>query len=145
MHPFRLILMMVVSAVIAGCSSGEAFVDRNYMALSVKKQKLPGYSGQLVVCYGSDTPREVRDRLASEACQVYGLQAVLVLEHPWQCRFTVPHAADYSCVDPAMRLPNGAYVNPFSASQVQTWSESQARNRADRSGGDPGTPSTMSQ
>ncbi|TAN76932.1 MAG: hypothetical protein EPN20_01855 [Magnetospirillum sp.] len=127
MHPSRLILMMVALAIVTGCSSGDAFVERGYLVRSVKKQMLPGYTGQLVVCYGSDTPRERRDALAREACEVYGLQPMMVLERRWQCRFTVPHAADYACIDPKMRMPNGGYINPFSASQVEMWSKSRPK------------------
>ena len=137
MHPSRLILMMVVSTLIAGCSSGEAFVDRNYITMSVKKQKLPGYNGTLVVCYGDDTPRERRDQLAADACAVYGLQPLLTLDQRWQCRLTVPHAATYACIDPAMRMPNGAYINPFIAGQVQMWRNTQTPAKADGAA-DPG-------
>lgn len=132
MHPSRLILMMVASIAVTSCSSGNAFVERNYMATETKKQKLPGYAGQLTVCYGTDTPREQRDELARDACAVYGLQALLIQELRWQCRFTVPHAASYACIDPKMRMPNGAYINPFSASQVGMWRRSQTEKSADQ-------------
>jgi hypothetical protein len=121
MHPSRLFFLVMVSAFVAGCSSGDAFVDRSYMTKSVKKQKLPGYNGSVTVCYGSDTPRQVRDDLAREACAVYGLQPLLQLEARWQCRFTVPHQAAYACIDPEMRLPGGGYINPFNATQVEAW------------------------
>ena len=127
MHPSRLFFLVMVSAFVAGCSSGDAFVDRSYMTKSVKKQKLPGYAGTLIVCYGSDTPRAVRDDLAREACGVYGLQPLLQLETRWQCRFTVPHSATYACVDPNMRTPSGGYINPFNASQVEAWSKANGK------------------
>jgi hypothetical protein len=122
----RLIVLVVVILGVAACSSGNAFVDRNYMAQGVRKQKLPGFDGHLVVCHGSDTPRQERDRLAAEACGVYGLKPVLVSERPWQCRFTVPHVAEYGCADPAMRFENGGLVNPFSPDQVDKWRQEQA-------------------
>lgn len=128
MHPSRLFFLVMVSVLATGCSSGDAFVDRAYMSKSVKKQKLPGYNGVVSVCYGSDTPRQVRDDLAREACAVYGLQPLLQLETPWQCRFTVPHQASYACIDPEMRGPNGGYINPFNASQVENWSKARRKD-----------------
>ena len=121
MHPSHLFFLVVVSALTVGCSSGEAFVDRSYMTKSVKKQKLPGYNGVVYVCYGSDTPKSVREDLARDACGVYGLEQRIMIEAPWQCRFTVPHLATYACIDPEMRTPSGSYVNPFNASQVEVW------------------------
>ncbi len=120
MTPYRILAALMVLAA-AGCSSGDAFVDRDYMKVTVRKQKMPGYNGDIRVCYGSDTPRATRDTLAADACEVYGLKAALLQELPWQCRFTVPHLASYACVDPGMQLTNGAYVNPFSPDQVMLW------------------------
>ena len=127
MHPSRLFFLVMVSALGVGCSSGDAFVDRGYMTKSVKKQRLPGYAGTITVCYGSDTPRTVRDDLAREACGVYGLQPVMRTERRWQCRFTVPHSATYSCVDPNMRTPTGGYINPFNAGLVDAWSKANGK------------------
>jgi hypothetical protein len=125
MRSLRTIVLMLVTAAVAGCAGGEAFVDRNYMTKSVKKQKLPGYDGTVAVCYDGGASREKRDQLAGEACEVYGLQAMLVLERKWQCRLTVPHMASYVCVDPQMRFANGTYVNPFSPSSVAAWKQQQ--------------------
>ncbi|KIL99743.1 hypothetical protein CCC_03915 [Paramagnetospirillum magnetotacticum MS-1] len=113
--------LIIVLAVLGGCSSGDAFVDRAEMAKSIKKQKLPGYNGQVTVCYDSETPKAERDRLAAEACEVYGLKAQLTSETPWQCRMTAPHRAQYYCYDPDMRMADGSLVNPFSNSQVKAW------------------------
>jgi hypothetical protein len=126
----RLIVLLVVALSAASCSSGNAFVERNYLAPGVRKQKLPGFDGHLTVCHGSDTPRQQRDHMAAEACGVYGLEPVLVSERPWQCRFTVPHIAEYGCVDPAMRFEDGGYVNPFSPDQVEKWRAQQAEDKA---------------
>lgn len=123
----RPLAVALIAALVAGCSSGDAFVDRLYMTKTIKKQKLPGWDGSVVVCYGSDAPRETRDQLASEACAVYGLKALLSREYHWQCRFTVPHRADYQCYDPDMRLANGRLINPFDGSQVQAWKREQRR------------------
>lgn len=122
--------MMLVSTVITGCSVGDAFVDRNYMTSGVRKQKLPGFDGNVTVCYGGDTPREKRDELAREACDVYGLQPLLIQEAKWQCRLTVPHSASYACINPEMRIPGGGYINPFSASQVEIWRQAKDRTTA---------------
>ncbi|BAE52758.1 hypothetical protein [Paramagnetospirillum magneticum] len=121
MLAFRSAALIVALAVLGGCSSGNAFVDRHEMDRSVKKQKLPGYDGQVTVCYEGDTPRAERDRLAAEACEVYGLKAVLVTERRWQCRMTAPHLASYYCFDPEMRMADGHLVNPFSNAQVKAW------------------------
>lgn len=130
MHAIRTTAFVLLIALLGGCSMGEAFVDRREMDKSIKKQKLPGYDGQVSVCYGGDTPRDERDRLAAEACEVYGLKAILVTEHKWQCRLTVPHMANYYCYDPDMRMADGSLVNPFSNSQVKAWeSERRARER----------------
>ncbi len=126
----RLFLLITVAVVAGGCSSGDAFVDRGYMIRNTKKEKLPGYNGSVLVCYSSDTPRERRDELAREACAVYGLEPRLVLDEKWQCRLTVPHLANYFCVDPKMVLANGQLINPFNASQVQAWRKQQARVKA---------------
>ena len=130
MWSLRPVALLLVAATLAGCSSGEAFVDRNYMTKTIKKQKLPGWDGQVPVCFSSDTPRETRDQLAREACEVYGLEAKLLRVERWQCRFTVPHMASYICFDPDMRFANGALVNPFSAGQVDMWQRQQARIKA---------------
>ena len=130
MHAFRSAALCLLLALVGGCSSGDAFVDRDYMLRSVKKQKLPGYSGAVNVCFSSDTPRAERDKLAAEACEVYGLKALLSTEQRWQCRFTVPHLAQYICYDPNMRLANGALVNPFSPAQVKVWQREQAQIKA---------------
>jgi len=122
----RMILVVLVSAVVSGCSGPQAFVDRNYLTPGIRKQKLPGYDGFVTVCHDGDTPRETRDLLAREACEVYGLQPVLVQENRWQCRLTMPHRATYGCVDPAMRFDNGGYVNPFSPGQVELWQKQRA-------------------
>ncbi|WP_239988486.1 hypothetical protein [Paramagnetospirillum kuznetsovii] len=124
-------VLVLVAAAVTGCASGEAFVDRSYTVRSVKKQKLPGYNGTLTVCYDGDAPTEKRDHLASEACEVYGLQAILIQEYKWQCRLTVPHLAVYSCVDPNMRLANGSYINPFMPGQVDRWVRGQKTEKAD--------------
>jgi hypothetical protein len=129
MCSLRTILLMLVTAAVTGCAGGEAFVDRAYMTRSVKKQKIPGYNGVLTICYDSGAPREKRDQLASEACEVYGLKAVLSLEQKWQCRLTVPHMASYACVDPDMHFANGTYVNPFSVSQVNAWKQQQRQQQ----------------
>lgn len=121
----RLIVLVLISAVLSGCSGREAFVDRNYTAPGIRKQKLPGYDGFLTVCHGGNTPREERDALAKEACGVYGLEPVLVQERRWQCRLLVPHSATYGCVDRSMRFDNGGYVNPFSVGQVERWQKQQ--------------------
>jgi hypothetical protein len=130
MHAIRTTAFVLLIALLGGCSMGEAFVDRREMDKSIKKQKLPGYDGQVSVCYGDDTPRAERDRLAAEACEVYGLKAILVTEYKWQCRLTVPHMASYYCYDPDMRMADGSLVNPFSNSQVKAWEgERRARER----------------
>ncbi|ARJ66902.1 hypothetical protein WV31_15085 [Magnetospirillum sp. ME-1] len=121
MHAIRTTAFVLLVAFLGGCSMGEAFVDRREMEKSVKKQKLPGHDGNLTVCYGNDTPKAERERLAAEACEVYGLKAMLVRELKWQCRLTVPHLANYYCYDPDMRMANGALVDPFSNSQVKAW------------------------
>ncbi|MBI3444089.1 MAG: hypothetical protein HY055_01665 [Magnetospirillum sp.] len=133
--------LCLLVALVGACSSGEAFVDRDYMQKSVKKQKLPGYNGAVVVCYGSDTPRAERDRLAAEACEVYGLQPLLASELRWQCRFTVPHRASYVCYNPDMRMANGALVNPFSPTNVKLWQREQAQIKG-RQSQVPQTPPT---
>ncbi len=119
--PRAVFLTLIALSGLVGCADGEAFVDRNYMTLSVRKQKLPGYNGQVIVCFDSAAPTAKRDALAAEACEVYGLKAMLVEEQRWQCRATVPHMATYGCFDPTMRLADGSYVNPFSSSQVELW------------------------
>jgi hypothetical protein len=131
MHAVRIVASILLLGLAGGCSSGEAFVDRNYMQKSIKKQRLPGYDGTVTVCFGSDTPRAERDRLAAEACEVYGLKPVLSNETKWQCRLTVPHQANYYCHDPDMRMADGRLVNPFSSSQVKAWEEER------RAGGRP--------
>jgi hypothetical protein len=130
---FAVLLAVAPLAISLGaCSNGDAFVDRDYMKVTVKKQKMPGYNGDIKLCYSSDTPKATRDQMAAEACEVYGLKAALLQELPWQCRFTVPHLANYACVDPNMRLSSGAYVNPFSPDQVAAWrQQQQARGPAD--------------
>ncbi|MFD2234699.1 hypothetical protein [Phaeospirillum tilakii] len=135
----RLLPLTAAMAVLAGCSSSDAFIDRNYAkaTLEVSKPKPAGYDGQVRVCYGGDTPREDRDRLAEEACTQWGLHAVLILDQPWQCRLLVPHLATYACVDPAMRFKDGRYVDPFSTGAVDQWRNSQPRQPAE---GDTPTP-----
>lgn len=131
MVSLRPLLLALATAALAGCAGGEAFVDRNYMTATVKKQKLPGYNGAVTVCYDGAAPPEKRDQLAAEACTVYGLEAMLVGELKWQCRLTAPHMATYACVDPKMRMASGAMVNPFSPSQVEAWNSEQKRGKAD--------------
>lgn len=116
----RIAVVLTLAAVLGACSSS-AFVDRREMENSIRKQKLPGYDGQVKVCYDDDTPRAERDRLAAEACEVYGLKAWLSSERKWQCRATVPHLADYRCYDPDMRMADGRYVDPFSNSDIKAW------------------------
>jgi hypothetical protein len=130
MNAARAVASIIVLALLAGCSSAGAFVDRREMDLSTKKQRLPGYDGNVRVCYESDTPRAERDRLADEACEVYGLKALLIMEQRWQCRLTTPHLASYYCYDPSMRMANGTLVNPFSNSQVKAWRAEQAAGNA---------------
>lgn len=117
----RAAVFVVLAALLAGCSSPGAFVDRREMERSVKKQKLPGYDGMVTVCYDGETPRAERDRLAVEACEVYGLKAVLYREQNWQCRLTTPHRAVYYCYDPELRMADGRLVDPFSKGQVDDW------------------------
>lgn len=131
MRPLRSIVLMLVTATMAGCASGEAFVDRGYTLRSVKKQKLPGYNGTLTVCYDSASLQNKRDQLAAEACEVYGLEAILLTEIRWQCRLMAPHQATYGCVDPKMRSANGGYINPFSSSQVEAWAREQKQTNRD--------------
>ncbi|EME68712.1 hypothetical protein H261_17156 [Paramagnetospirillum caucaseum] len=127
MHAFRSAALAVLITLVGGCSSGDAFVDRGYMDRSIKKQKLPGYDGQVTVCFGGDTPRAERDRLAAEACEVYGLKSMLSSEIRWQCRLTTPHRANYRCFDPDMRMADGTLVDPFSASRVKDWQRERDR------------------
>jgi hypothetical protein len=129
MRPFhpalpQLLAATLLAATLAACS-GEAFVDRNYTTIHTSKDKLPGYNGSVSVCYTSETPRATRDEMAQEACAVFGLQAQLVVEQPWQCRLTVPHLASYTCGDPSMRNPDGTYVNPTSKEEVERWKKAQ--------------------
>ncbi|OAN50130.1 hypothetical protein A6A04_01600 [Paramagnetospirillum marisnigri] len=131
MHPLRPVAFALIVLVLAGCADGGAFVDRNYTVMSVKKQKLPGYNGQVLVCYDDKTPLAKRDELAGEACEVYGLKSMLVLEQKWQCRVTKPHQATYACYDPEMRMADGRYVNPFSGSQVNAWAQEQGKAPAE--------------
>ncbi len=121
MHAVRSTALILLVALVGGCSSGDAFVDRGYIQKSIKKQKLPGYDGTVTVCYSGETPRVERDRLAGEACEVYGLKAMLGVEQRWQCRLTVPHLASYYCYDPDLRMADGRLVNPFSGPQVKAW------------------------
>jgi hypothetical protein len=121
MLAFRSAALLIALAVLGACSSSTAFVDRREMERSVKKPKLPGYTGQVTVCYDGATSRQERDRLATEACEVYGLKAMLSDEVKWQCRLTTPHTANYHCYDPDMRMADGGLVNPFSNSQVKAW------------------------
>jgi hypothetical protein len=130
MFGVRVVSAVFALAVLTGCATGEAFVDRRDMDLSTKKQKLPGFNGQVDVCYDSDTPREVRDKLAADACEVYGLQATLYLERRWQCRMLTPHLANYYCYDPDMRTADGTLVNPFSKAQVEAWRNEQSGVKA---------------
>ena len=128
MHVVRSTAFILLLALVGGCSSGDAFVDRGYVEKSIKKQKLPGYDGAVTVCYNGETPRAERDRLASEACEVYGLKAMLSTERHWQCRLTVPHRAEYYCYDPDLRMADGTLVNPFSSSQVKAWQQEHQKN-----------------
>jgi hypothetical protein len=122
----RLLFPVLLTAALAGCS-GEAFVDRNYMSVGARKEKLPGTNdGSITVCYTSDTPQARRDELAREACAAFGLDAVLATERRWQCRLTAPHLANYRCIDPAMRFSDGRYANPFSKDSVERWKAEQA-------------------
>ncbi len=134
MHTFRYAALAILVTLVCGCSSDEAFVDRREMVRSIKKQKLPGYDGQVTVCYDSDTPRAERDRLAAEACEVYGLRAILDTDNRWQCRFTTPHQANYYCYDPDMRMADGTLVNPFSSSQVSAWQRERRTNSRAQTG-----------
>lgn len=134
MHAFRYAALAVIVALVGGCSSDEAFVDRREMDRSIKKQKLPGYDGSVTVCYDSDTPRAERDKLAAEACEVYGLKALLRTEAKWQCRLATPHQANYSCYDPDMRMANGTLVNPYSNSQVNAWRLERQKGGSDSAG-----------
>lgn len=130
MNAAHTLAAIVLLAVLGGCSSGEAFVDRGEMVASYKKQRLPGYDGTVRVCYDSVTPRAERDKLAAEACEVYGLKALLSTEQRWQCRMSTPHLASYYCYDPDMRMADGTLVNPFSNSQVQAWRKEQMAGKA---------------
>jgi hypothetical protein len=132
----RSAVLVVLAALLGGCSSGEAFVDRREMDRSIKKQKLPGYDGKVTVCYGGETPRAERDRLAAEACEVYGLKAILDRDARWQCRLTTPHQAIYYCYDPDMRMADGRLVDPFSSSQVNAWRRERAAAGAEGRGGE---------
>lgn len=125
MRRLRLVSALLPVILLSACSGGEAFVDRGYTRTTVAKQKLPGHDGVVEVCFGGDTPRAERDKLAEDACAVYGLEARLVLERRWQCRLTVPHHARYACIDPNMRLANGGLVDPFDASMVAQWKQEQ--------------------
>lgn len=125
----RIAVVLTLAALLGACSS-TAFVDRREMVNNIRKQKLPGYNGVVQVCYDDDTPRAERDRLAAEACEVYGLKAWLGSERKWQCRLTEPHLADYRCYDPKMRMADGRYVDPFSSFQVKIWR--QERKRAEQ-------------
>ncbi len=130
MHAVRSTALILLVALVGGCSSGDAFVDRGYVQKSIKKQKLPGYDGMVTVCYNGETPRVERDRLAGEACEVYGLKAILSTERQWQCRLTVPHRAEYNCYDPDLRMADGRLVNPFSSSQVKAWQRERQKSGA---------------
>lgn len=130
MHPYRPIVLAVLVAALAGCSTGEPFVDRNNLQPGLRKQKLPGYAGSVTICHGSDTPRADIDRMADDACSVYGLTAMRTFDQRWNCRFFVPHTSYYVCYDPTMRMDNGPYINPFNRSQVEQWMRNQERRKA---------------
>jgi hypothetical protein len=137
---FRPMLLAAAVTTLAGCSLGEPFVDRDFTNVTVSKPKLPGHNGLVMVCYGSDTPLARRNELAAQACAEWGLSAVLTLDQPWQCRLTVPHLATYACIDPAMRLDNGTYVNPYNAGQVEAWRNSRRDKPAAPSPASPDKP-----
>ena len=126
----RLVPIALAAASVAACS-GAPFVDRNYMTVTVSKEKLPGArTGEIKVCYNSDTTPAAMDALANEACDVFGLKAVLVNINRWQCRLTVPHLASYRCVDPNRRFADGHYVDLFSKQSVMRWRREQAPQKA---------------
>ncbi|MEO0034104.1 MAG: hypothetical protein RLZZ501_127 [Pseudomonadota bacterium] len=129
----RLLPLTAAVALLAGCASSDAFIDRRYAinTLEVSKAKPAGYDGQVRVCYGNAAPRETRDQLAEEACAQWGLHAVLTLDQPWQCRLLASNLAIYACVDPAMRLEDGRYVDPFSTGAVDQWRRSHPRQPAE--------------
>jgi len=119
----RFVSLSAAVALLAGCSMGGAFVDRQYLTgtLEVSKPKIAGYTGEVRVCYDGDTTVAERDRLANEACEQWGLAAVQTNTQRWQCRILEPHLAIYTCVDPQMRYEDGSYVNPFNQGQVEAW------------------------
>ena len=75
------------------------------------------------------TPGAQSIMIGRKNLQLYRIECDWAAERTWQCRFTVPHAANYACVDPEMRIGK-AYINPFSASQVERWHKAQARAKA---------------
>jgi hypothetical protein len=128
MPPFRSLLLVLAVAALGGCSVGEPFVDRNNTAGQyLRKQKLPGYDGKVIVCHAGETPAAEVDRLAGEACAVYGLSAARVVERKWNCRLTMPRATEYACYDPEMRTATGGYVDPFNRSEVERWLREQPK------------------
>ena len=118
----RLILLAPLAAV-AACSPEKPFVDLPPAPLGYPVMKQPDVvrqTGHFTICYADRDAAEVPG-LAQETCNRYGLQAKVISTLRYQCRLTAPHQANYSCIDPNKRMPDGTYINPLNPQQVLAW------------------------
>ncbi len=121
--------ILVALAALAGCDSGPfVYMDPQLTLTLNKTPDLIRRTGSFIVCFG-DGELKAADALASETCAGYKLRAIRHMVQRYQCSFTKPHQAIYMCVDPAMRMANGAYINPMNHQQVKAWQLQQQRIR----------------
>ncbi len=123
----RTIAALALTAALSACSSQGPFVlnpDIPGAIIPVNTTVDPiRATGRFSICYGFDKADKVM-ALAKRTCREYGLEAHFIQTELYSCRLTAPQKADFQCINPKMRWPNGAYVNPLNPKEVKAWSES---------------------
>ena len=121
-HRFALaVLLFAVSA----CESNSPFVYHEHTLIVSKDVDQVRKYGYFIICHGEDDADKAT-ALAEETCAQYGLQAHFRTELRYQCSLTEPHQTQYSCINPAMRMQSGSYINPLNKGQVRDWKDEQA-------------------
>jgi hypothetical protein len=125
----RIFAALALMAALSACSSEGPFVNDlpYYQSGNITINKPPDpirTTGRFSICYGDDKADQVQP-LAVATCKEYGLEALRIGDSRYTCRLTAPEQAEYQCINPKMRWPNGTYINPLNPKDLQRWTAEQ--------------------